>query len=238
MLSAEYVKMLVAVMDGGLSPSFNKLILGERTNWKRISKFNYGDGVRRYFYLVKSCLIATVDERKATIEEVTERKLKDFEGIAPEKIKKFLEAKMVKIMIRPPMEWEHIILQDARPEDKWIHEDLGELLEKYYDFCTIEAAKGSEPQQYTFECGPENDGWIFFSPIKCDHFDQHLTDDLDPILPAWLIKSGEIMKCTYGIDEHPLWRMGQLDDALESIKKELIELGFVLSMEDNYAKCL
>ncbi len=242
MSSKECVEMLIETMNGGLSASFDKLIKGDRTSWKRFSKFLYRDGVRRYFYLLDSVLIATIDERDPTPEEVKERnkRIEEFEGsegISPEEIKSFLESKMIKIMIRPPMLWEQHMLQDARSEDKWVQEDLGDLWEKYYEFCTIEAAKGSEPQQYTFEVGPDDGGWIFFSPIKCDDFDEHLTGDLDPILPAWL-SGNEVMECTYAIDGHPLWTMGKLDDALESIRGEMIELGFEPSKERNYAKCL
>ena len=238
------VEMLSNVMDGGLSPSFDKLIMGDRTNWKRFSKFHYREGVRRYFYLVESCLIATVDERDATAEEMKERsdRIKalnlDEERISPEEAKKMTESEMVKIMVRPPMLWEQFMLRDARPNDNWVKEELGDIWEEYDEFCYVEAGKGSEPQQYTFEIGPHEGGWIFFSPIKCDHFDQHLTGDLDPIIPAWLLKSGEIMECTYAIDEHPLWTMNCGGDLLEAIKKELTELGFVPCKEPNYAKCV
>ena len=242
MSSAEHVKMLSEMMvtPGSISPSFMKLVEGDTTSWKRINKFHYDEGVRRYFYLLKSALIATVDEREPTSEEVQDRNkmLEEIGGVSLEDTKKMLAAKMVRVMVRPPMLWEQFMLQDVRPDDKYIQEDLGELWEKYYEFCYCEAAKGSEAQQYTFEVGPDDGGWIFFSPIKCDHFDQHLTGDLDPIIPDWLLKGGEIMECTYAIDEHPLWRMGQLDDCLEAIQKEMIELGFVHSKIRNYAKCV
>ena len=145
--TADCVKMLVQEMDGNLSASFNKLIEGDRTNWKRVSKFHYRNGVRRYFYLVDSALIATVDEREATPEEL-ETIRKELEvmlehGVNIDDISSFEDKTMVKIVIRPPMLWEQYMLQDIRTEDQYVQEDLGELWEKYYDFCIIEAAKGS-----------------------------------------------------------------------------------------------
>ncbi len=205
MSTAGCLKVIKAV---DLTP-FEKLIKGNKTSWKRVSKFLYRDNVRRYFYLLESCLIATVDD------------------VAGE----------LKVVVRPPMQWELYMIQDARPQDKYLAEKCSELWEKHYNFVTAEAAKGSEPQQYTFEVGPEDGGWIFFSPIKCDEYDEHLSGDLDLILPEWLVKSGEVMECIYVINNHPLWRIGQLDDALKSIKQELSELGFTEQV-NNYAKCI
>ena len=240
MSTAKCIEILTDMMEnGGISPSFVKLVKGDIKSWKRISKFNYRDGVRRYFYLLDSALVATVDERDPTSEEVSERNkyIEQLEGITPEETREMLEAKMVKIMVRPPMLWEQYILQDARGNDKFVQDKLFDLWEDYYEFCEIESSKGSEPQQYNFEIGPDDGGWIFFTPIKADHYDSHLSSDLDPILPDWA-QNQEVQECTWAIDEHPLWNMGQLDDCLEAIQKELIELGFVHSKVSNYAKCL
>ena len=177
---------------------FDRLIEGDKTSWKRVNKFEYRGGFRRYFYLLKSCLIATVDE-----------------SILGE----------LKVMVRPPMLWEQYMLQDLRPNDQYLAEDITDLQEKHYDFATKEAAKGSEAQQYYFMMGSEDGGWIFFGPHKQEGYDQHLSGDLYDLLPTWL-RENEVMECTYDVASAG-------SRTLDDIKQELIDLGFDYTEEQS-----
>lgn len=152
---------------------FTKLITGNKTDWKRVTKFKYKNGSRRYFYLLESCLIATVDEVAGNLS----------------------------VMVRPPMLWEVDMLQTLRPNDDFLQEEIFDLHDEHYDFATEEAAKGSEPEQYYFQLGEveEDEGvWMFFNPRKLgdDVYDQHLGGDLYDILPEWL-RANEEAECSY-----------------------------------------
>ncbi len=57
-----------------------------RNEWKRVNKFNYINGIRRYFYFTNSCLLATVDEVNGNLTPI----------------------------VRPPMLWELYMLQNLR----------------------------------------------------------------------------------------------------------------------------
>ncbi len=188
--TADCVKLITAT---DLTP-FDRLIEGDKTSWKRVSKFLYRGGIRRYFYLLNSCLIATIDEP-----------LHD-------------GCYQLKAMVRPPMLWEIYMLQDLRPNDQYLAEDITDLQEKHYDFVTKEAAKGSEAYQYYFMMGSEDGGWIFFGPHKQSDYDQHLSGDLYDLLPTWL-RENEVMECTYDIESAG-------SRTLDDIKQELIDLGF------------
>ena len=179
----------VALLDQEDLSKFDMLRTSVPAIWKRVNKFNYKDGLRRYFYLLDSCVIATVDE---------------------------LSDGSAKVVVRPPMLWETYMLQSARRDDDFVQEELPELYDDNYDFCNQEAAKHSEPEQYYFDMGSEDGGWIFFSPKKYDGYDQHLTGDLYNIVPT-AIRDNEECECTYslyGIDSRT------------DIKQELIDLGF------------
>jgi len=162
--TADCLKEIKAV---DLTP-FDRLIEGDKKSWKRVNKFNYRNGIRRYFYLVNSYLIATVDSVAGRLYTV----------------------------VRPPMLWEFYMLMDLRPNDPYLEEDAQELYEEHYDFVVKESAKGSEAQQYYFMIGNDDGGWVFFNPIRQDGYDQHLGGDLFDLLPVWL-RDNEAMECTY-----------------------------------------
>lgn len=147
---------------------FERLIEGNTTDWKRVNKFNYRFGFRRYFYLLNSCLLATVDSVAGRLYTI----------------------------VRPPMQWELYMLIDLRQNDQYLCENAYELYQKHYDFVESEAIKGSEAQQYYFMMGDEDGGWIYFNPHKMDGYDEHLWSDLYHLLPEWL-RDDEAMECTY-----------------------------------------
>jgi len=187
--TADCVKLIRAQ---NLTP-YDRLIQGDKTSWRRVNKFNYCDGIRRYFYLLNSCLLATVDD----------------------------VAGQLHVMVRPPMMWELYMFMELRPNDQYLEEDAFELYEEHDVFVMKEAARGSEPQQYCFQTGLDNGGWVFFSPIIYKCYDQHLSGDLDSILPAW-IRNEETMECTYDLSSTG-------SRTLDDVKTELVDLGFEYS---------
>lgn len=149
---------------------FKSLITNRVDTWKRVSKFGYRNGTRRYFYLINSCLIATVDEIAGRLYTV----------------------------VRPPMLWELYMLSDLRPNDNFLMDEVHEIYDEHYDFITDFAAKYSEAEQYNFMIG-DDDGvaWLFFQPIHSKKpYDQHLGGDLYDLLPDWL-RDNEEAECSY-----------------------------------------
>ena len=139
-----------------------------RNEWKRVNKFNYINGIRRYFYFTNSCLLATVDEVNGNLTPI----------------------------VRPPMMWELYMLQNLRQNDDFVQGDATDIFDEHYDFCMQESSKYSEPEQYCFMMGDDDGGWVEFSPKLCDEYDQHLGGNLYDILPIG-IRNEEVMECTY-----------------------------------------
>ncbi len=222
-MNPEPLEMLAA-LDGAIL-QYEKLLSPGEKIWEIAGdKFEHDGGTRQYYYLVCSCLIATADVDTNA------------------QFVKYGEKVGLEVTVRPAMLWEIYMLQDLRSDDQFVMEGgILDMWEDDYDHATAEAAKGSEPCQYTFEVGPEDGGWVFFSPIKCDHFDSHLCCDLDHLLPDWL-SGNEVMECTYDLHMHPdtikmreqedvdnVVNFGKFSDAktLEAVSRELAGLGFV-----------
>ncbi len=163
---------------------FSKLIVGPNSEWKRVNKFKYKDGIRRYFVLTNSCVIATVDE---------------------------VDGGLPVVAVRPPMLWELYMIQEARRDDDFLQEDVHDLYDDEYDFVTRFAAKYSEVEQYKFTIGAEDGGWIFFSPKKYTSYDQHLQGDLYDLLPV-SIRDDEVCECMFstngGVTKEDLIALG------------------------------
>lgn len=170
--------------------SLSFLIKGSTTGWKRFNKFKYKDGIRRYFYLPESCVIATVD---------------DVNGHGT-------------VVVRPPMTWEMYWLQNLKPDDSFIQNELIDVYDEHDNTIIPLAAKYSEPEQYRFSAwhgsNPigliEDNPTFFFSPKKMDGYDQPLSGDLDNILPVAL-RGEEVMECTYdqnGVTKEQLEALG------------------------------
>ena len=167
---------------------FSNLLTNNKIEWKRVNKFKYKNGIRRYFVLLNSCIIATVDEIGGQLNAV----------------------------VRPPMLWELYMIQNLRPNDSFLQDDVLELYYEHNDFIVKQSSKYSEPEQYSFSIGDEDGGWIFFSPKMCSDYDQHLSSDLYYILPS-SIRDNEECECMYSFFNV---------SSKEQVKKDLIDLGF------------
>lgn len=142
---------------------FSRLIESGNNEWKRLNKFKYKDGTRRYFYLTNACLLATVDEVDGVLSAI----------------------------VRPPMWWEMFMLNKMRKdidptnlyrthEQFCITKSAAHSEPEQYGFLL-----SSDSEDY------DDEEFVLFFPILYDEFDQHIGQYIDHLLPQNLFEDSE-----------------------------------------------